>query len=103
MNDDSNSPLLPAPQWPMSSTTTRAKADRVDNAPAFTSGRMSSTADLRRQIAEACQAWLTRSPSAEARAGYARDLGQFLGFAGIPDGAWEDLARIRPSTVAAWR
>jgi integrase/recombinase XerD len=57
----------------------------------------------RQQIAEACQAWLARSPSAETRAGYSRDLGQFLRFTGIADGAWEDLARVRPSVVAAWR
>jgi len=35
---------------------------------------------LRHQLAEACQAWLTRSPSVETRPGYARDLTQFLKF-----------------------
>jgi integrase/recombinase XerD len=64
---------------------------------------MSSAGDLQHQLAEACQAWLTRSPSAETRNGYARDLGQFLRFAAIPEGSWEQLARIRPSLIAAWR
>lgn len=54
-------------------------------------------------MAEACRAWLTKSPSSETRAGYARDLNQFLRFAGIPVGAWEELAGVRPSHVAAWR
>ncbi len=54
-------------------------------------------------MAEACRAWLTKSPSPETRAGYARDLGQFLRSAGIPAGAWEELVAVRPSHVAAWR
>lgn len=59
--------------------------------------------DLRSQLAEAVGAWLTRSPSAETRSGYARELNQFLRFAGIPDGAWDELTRVRPAQVAAWR
>lgn len=96
-----NLPLLPAPQPLPLSTPTDGRT--VDTAPAFTSGRFPSGMDLRHQIGEACQAWLTRSPSAETRSGYARELGQFLLFAGIADGAWEELTRIRPSHVAAWR
>src|SRR4051794_11151240 len=34
--------------------------------------------ELRVQVAEAVSAWLTRSPSAETRSGYARELNQFL-------------------------
>ena len=54
-------------------------------------------------MAEAVSAWLTRSPSAETRSAYARELGQFLRDAGIPDGAWDELTRVRPAHVAAWR
>lgn len=59
--------------------------------------------DPRSQLGEAVAAWLTRSPSAETRSGYRRDLTQFLRHAGIPDGAWEQLPTIRPGQVAAWR
>lgn len=103
MNDTPNVPLLPAHQPPPSSTTAAAEAARVDTAPVFMPGHTTTAAAWRHQIAEACQAWLTRSPSAETRAGYRRDLGQFLGFAAIADGAWEELTRVRPSVVAAWR
>ena len=40
--------------------------------------------DLRSQLAEAVGAWLMRSPSAETRSGYARELNQFLRFVGNP-------------------
>ncbi len=59
--------------------------------------------DLRRQLGEACQAWLTRSPSAETRDGHSRDLFQFLDFAGVPADEWEKLSQIRPGMVSAWR
>jgi integrase/recombinase XerD len=59
--------------------------------------------DVRSQLAEAVGAWLTRSPSAETRSGYTRELNQFLRFAGISDGAWDELTRVRPAQVAAWR
>lgn len=54
-------------------------------------------------MAEAVQAWLTKSPSSETRSGYQRDLHQFLHFAGLGENVWEELARIRPTHVAAWR
>jgi integrase/recombinase XerD len=101
VNDGSNPAKLPAHQPPPPST--EAEVARVDNAPAFTPGHLSTVAAWRHQIAEACQAWLARSPSAETRSGYSRDLGQFLRFAGIADGAWEGLAGVRPSVVATWR
>jgi len=74
-----------------------------DAAPAFARPVESSANDLRRQLAEAYRAWLTRSHSAETRLGYARDLTHFFRFHCIPDGAWERLADVRPSQVAAWR
>src|SRR5258708_3510291 len=58
---------------------------------------------LRRQIAEACHAWLMRSPSRDTRTNYTRDLGQFLAFTGVPPDRPEALATIRPHQVAAWR
>jgi integrase/recombinase XerD len=76
----------------------------ADDAPAFRSNRVSDDPfALRRQLGEAFHAWLTRSPSAETRDGYSRDLFQFLDFAEIPSEAWERLAEVRPATVAAFR
>jgi integrase/recombinase XerD len=75
----------------------------MDDVPVFSSRRTSDPDLLRGQIGEARQAWLTKSPSPETRSGYSRELSQFLRFAGIAEGAWEQLAEVRPSHVAAWR
>lgn len=77
---------------------------RADVAPAFQKSiRTPDHAELRRQLGEAFHAWLTRSPSAETRDGYSRDLFQFLDFAEVPSEEWEKLSAIRPATVAAYR
>jgi integrase/recombinase XerD len=76
---------------------------RIDQAPAFQRQQTTDLLELRRQLDEAFQAWLTRTPSAETRDGYSRDLYQFLDFAGVPNGDWEILAQIRPGMVSAWR
>jgi integrase/recombinase XerD len=77
---------------------------RADIAPAFQKSiRTPDHAELRRQLGEAFHAWLTRSPSAETRDGYSRDLFQFLDFAKVPSEEWETLTEIRPATVAAFR
>jgi integrase/recombinase XerD len=55
------------------------------------------------QIAEACEAWLTKSPSPDTRSNYDRDLRQFLTFIGVRDDQPEALAAIRPHQVIAWR
>ena len=81
--------------------TTRARL--IEQSPAFRGHDTPAPFDLRRQLGEAVHAWLTRSPSAETRDGYSRDLFQFLDFAGIPADEWEKLAQIRPAVVAAWR
>lgn len=81
--------------------TTRTRL--VDQAPAFRPRESSDLLGLRRQLGEAMEAWLTRSPSAETRDGYSRDLYQFLDFAGVPIDEWEMLAQIRPGMVSAWR
>jgi hypothetical protein len=70
----------------------------MDSAPAFSNAANSAEPTaLRRQLGEAFHAWLTRSPSAETRDGYSRDLFQFLDFASVPTEAWEKLTEIRPS------
>lgn len=77
--------------------------NRHDQIPAFRQQNPGDPVHLRSQLEEAFQAWLTRSPSAETRDGYSRDLYQFLAFAGVPTGAWEKLAQVRPGMVSAWR
>jgi integrase/recombinase XerD len=59
--------------------------------------------DAPAELVEAVQAWLTRSPSTETRAGYGRDLGQFLTFMHIEPGDWGRLVHVRPVHVSAWR
>ena len=54
-------------------------------------------------MAEACHAWLTKSPSKDTRTNYAHDLRQFLAFVGFPADRPELLATIRPQHVAEWR
>ena len=71
--------------------------------PAFERGRTLTEADICSRFAEACSAWLTKSPSLETRSAYARELKQFLVFAGIPIEALELLTTIRPQQIAAWR
>ncbi len=58
---------------------------------------------LRARLAEACHAWLMRSPSQETRSNYRRDLGHFLASIGAGEGELEALAGVRPHHVAAWR
>ncbi len=54
-------------------------------------------------IAEICLAWLMRSPSVESRNAYARDVKHFFHFAGIDANRLDQLKRIRPIDVSAWR
>lgn len=62
-----------------------------------------SAVDLRSGFAEAFRAWLAKSKSASTRSNYARDLSQFLEFAGIKPSEVQLLAEVRPERVAAWR
>jgi integrase/recombinase XerD len=75
----------------------------ADSCPAFSDRDDPPLAVPNPQMAEACQSWLTKSPSSETRVGYARDLEQFLRFTNILAGDWGKLVNIRPSHVAAWR
>lgn len=58
---------------------------------------------LARQIAEATQAWLAKSPSKDTRDNYARDLKQFLAHCNIRENDHALYAEIRPLDVAKWR
>jgi integrase/recombinase XerD len=60
-------------------------------------------ATLGERIAEACQAWLLRSPSQDTRTNYARDLAQFLNFTGVRSDQPEALAAIHAKQVIYWR
>jgi hypothetical protein len=53
--------------------------------PAFDRGSELTAGSLHARFAEACSAWLARSPSQETRAAYTRELKQFLDFVGISD------------------
>ena len=57
---------------------------------------------LCRQIGEACQAWLMRSPSLDTRSNYGRDLPQFLEFVGMPPTV-TSCSRRPARQVAGWR
>jgi hypothetical protein len=75
----------------------------VDIIPAFDTGHELTARDLRVRFAEACTAWLGRSPSRNTRENYLRDLQQFMVFVRIPLRSFEQLATVRPYHVAAWR
>jgi integrase/recombinase XerD len=70
--------------------------------PAFDSPRKEEAGSFVGRVREACQAWLTRSPSADTRSNYARDVAQFLRFLGHANRP-EALLDVRPHHVAAWR
>lgn len=71
--------------------------------PAFEPTGALTRPDVRGRFQDACAAWLTKSPSAETRAAYARELSQFLRFVGVDLNDLEQLAFIRPHQVSAWR
>jgi integrase/recombinase XerD len=58
---------------------------------------------ISRQIVEATQAWLAKSPSMDTRSNYKRDLGQFLEFHGVAQNDFSTLQFARPLHVSAWR
>ncbi len=58
---------------------------------------------LREMMKEAIHGWLQKTPSHHTRINYRRDLEQFYGFAQIDIETPEQLVRVRPNHVAAWR
>lgn len=58
---------------------------------------------LRAMMTEMVEGWLQRSPSQHTRSSYQRDLKQFMGHAQIRIDEPEQLVRVRPQHVAAWR
>ncbi len=71
--------------------------------PAFEPTGKLTNEDISGRLAEACEAWLARSPSPSTRDNYSRDLRQFLSFLGVRSNQVEVLPRVRPHHVAAWR
>jgi integrase/recombinase XerD len=71
--------------------------------PAFAGRDELTSFDLRGGMRDAIHAWLFRSPSMQTRDCYTRDLKTFLAYAGIPQECPEQLATVRPATVAAYR
>ena len=58
---------------------------------------------LRKMMKEAINGWLQKTPSHHTRINYRRDLKQFYCFAQIDIETPEQLVRVRPNHVAAWR
>lgn len=58
---------------------------------------------LRAMMIEMLDGWLQRTPSQHTRSSYQRDLKQFMGHAQIRIDEPEQLVRVRPQHVAAWR
>lgn len=71
--------------------------------PAFGGKAHQSGQDLQRLMQQAVKGWLSKTPSPATRDSYARDLGQFLNYRGIDRSRLDELARVVPSHVAAWR
>lgn len=71
--------------------------------PAFEMSRSLTAEEFHARMTDASQAWLARSPSFNTRHNYARDLGQFLAFLGMPADGLDSLVEVRPHHVAAWR
>lgn len=71
--------------------------------PAFEPASTLTQQGVSGRFADACSAWLSKSPSAETRAAYQRELRQFLAFVGIAPHCLAKLATVRPQHVSAWR
>jgi integrase/recombinase XerD len=71
--------------------------------PAFSGPREFTRQEQNKLLAEAIRGWLMRTPSANTREDYERDLRQFLSFVKIHSEALDELSAVRPEHVAAWR
>src|SRR5262249_43380001 len=59
--------------------------------------------ELDRQVTEALEAWLVRTPSLNTRENYSLDLNQFMDFVRIPSEHLGQLTMVKPVGVSAWR
>lgn len=76
----------------------------VESLPPAFGGQRDLTRDgIRVAIGQAVRGWLGRTASEHTRINYSRDLRQFLNFTGIDPLNLEELTRVRPEHVAAWR
>lgn len=96
MNDELENAYLPVNQ----SATSLGEGELI---PAFFTHAELTVTDFTERFREACHAWLSRSRSSRTREEYARDLHQFLVFAGINSTQLDQLAHVRPHQIAAWR
>ena len=71
--------------------------------PAFAGESPFPIKQLRQLIEEAIRGWLMRTPSQQTRVNYRRDLRQFVDFMKIDPVEVDELTRVRPEHVAAWR
>jgi integrase/recombinase XerD len=71
--------------------------------PEFAGAADFDATELRTVLTQAVAAWLLRTPSAQTRENYQRDLSQFLKFCCIESDRFEQLTKVRPEHVAAWR
>src|SRR5579875_1313170 len=71
--------------------------------PAINDSRPDAVPTIGEQIAKACRSWLLKSPSADTRSNYERDVRQFLEFVGIGPDQPEKLAGVRPEHISGWR
>lgn len=71
--------------------------------PAFAGVRPAGGQQFRYLIGQAVHAWLSKTPSEHTKTNYARDLRQFLSFHGIGPERLEELVRVVPAQVSAWR
>jgi Phage integrase, N-terminal SAM-like domain len=76
---------------------------RTELIPAFDRVPEMSHDQLRRMINQAVRSWLRKTPSLHTRVNYLRDLRQFLACEGIDVKALDQLVRVHPEQVAAWR
>ena len=71
--------------------------------PAFARDVQFPIQQLRQLIEETIRGWLVRTPSQQTQVNYQRDLQQFVKFMRIDPAKLDELTRIRPEHVAAWR
>jgi integrase/recombinase XerD len=77
--------------------------ERLELIPAFDRAAEMTHDQRRRMMNQAMRSWLCKTPSSHTRVNYLRDLRQFLDFEVIDVNELEQLVRVHPERVAAWR